>query len=153
MGLRHGGRRSQASWSSGAESLHPLQRPSQDFLVKIENGVERLILAAGGQIAVAGQIGEEEFEFLLAGKGGRHGREGSHILAEPMDVGGLSSEGHVLAAQDIAETFDGEMQIHNNASLTWRVGHRLSKAKRLDQRTGGSFIQNGVVDYETLAGI
>jgi hypothetical protein len=31
-----------------------------------------------------------------------------------MDVGGLSGEGPVLAAQDVAETFDGEWQIHNN---------------------------------------
>ena len=46
-----------------------------------------------------------------------------------MDVGGFSCEGHVLAAQDIAELFEGEMQIHNNGSLTQRVGQRLSKAK------------------------
>jgi hypothetical protein len=114
LGFTDGGRMSQASRSFGAESIHPLQRLAQDFLVKIENGVERLILAAGGQIAMAGQIGEEKFQFLLAGKGGGHGLESGDILAEPMDVGGLSGEGHVLAAQDVAETFDGEWQIHNN---------------------------------------
>jgi len=59
----------------------------------------------------------------------------------------------VLAAQDIAEALDGEMQIHNDVSLTGSVGQRLSKATTLDQRTTGSFIQNGFVDYETLAGI
>jgi len=53
----------------------------------------------------------------------------------------------------VAEAFDGEMQIHNDVSRTGRVGHRLSKATTLDQRTTGSFIQNGFVDYETLAGI
>ena len=151
LGFRHGGRMSQTSRTFGAESIHPLQRLAQDFLVKIENGVERLILAAGGQIAVAGQMGEEKLQFFLAGKGGGHGREGGNILAEPMDVGGFSCEGHVLAAQDIAEAFDGEMQIHNDVSLTGSVGQRLSKATTLDQRTTGSFIQNGFVDYETLA--
>jgi hypothetical protein len=84
-------------------------------------------LAIGGQIAVAGQIGEEEFEFLLAGKGGGHGIERGHILAEPMDVGGFSGERHVLAAKDIAESFDGEMEIHNDVSLTGWVGQRLSQ--------------------------
>jgi hypothetical protein len=106
-----------------------LKQLAQDFLVKLEHGVERLILTAGSQISVAGQIGEEEFEFLLAGKGGGHGLESGNILAEPMDVGGLSCEGHVLAAQDIAETFDGEMEIHNDVSLTGSVGQRLSKEK------------------------
>ena len=67
------GRMTQAGRSFGAESIHPLQRLAQDFLVKIEHGVERLILAVGGQITVAGQIGEKEFEFLLAGKRGGHG--------------------------------------------------------------------------------
>jgi hypothetical protein len=68
-----------------------------------------------------------------------------------MDVGGLSGEGHVLAAQDITETFDGEMEIHNDVSLTGSVGQRLSKATTLDQRTTGSFIHFRSVDYETLA--
>jgi hypothetical protein len=35
----------------------------------------------------------------------------------------------VLAAQDIAEALDGEMQIHNDVSLTGSVGQRLSKEK------------------------
>jgi hypothetical protein len=102
---------------------------AQDFLVKVENSVERLILAVGGQIAVASQISEKEFEFLLAGERGGHGIERGHILAEPMDVGGFSCERHVLAAKDIAESFDGEMEIHNDVSLTGRVGQRVSKEK------------------------
>jgi hypothetical protein len=131
LSFSDGGRMAEAGRSSGAESIHPLKRLAQDFLVKIECGVERLILAAGGQIAVAGQIGEEEFEFLLAGKGGGHGMESGHILAEPMDVGGFSCERHVLAAKDIAESFDGEMEIHNDVSLTGRVGQRLTKETSL----------------------
>ena len=153
LGFCHGGRMTQACRSSGAESIHPLQRLAQDFLVEIENCVEGLILAAGGQITMAGQMGEEKFQFLLAGKGGGHGLESGDVLAEPMDVGGLSGEGHVLAAQDVAETFDGERQIHNNGSMTGSVGQRLSKATTLDQRTTGSFIHFRFVEYETLARI
>jgi hypothetical protein len=78
---------------------------------------------------LASQVSEEKFKFLLAGKGGGHGIERGHILAEPMDVGGFSCERQVLAAKDIAETFDGEMKIHNDVSLTGRVGQRLSKEK------------------------
>ena len=78
---------------------------------------------------MAGQIGEKEFEFLLAGKRGGHGIERGHILAEPMDVGGFSSERHVLAAKDIAESFDGELEIHNDVSLTGRIGQRLSQSR------------------------
>ena len=53
LGFRHGGRMTEASRSSGAESIDALKRFAQDFLVKIENGVERLILTAGSQITVA----------------------------------------------------------------------------------------------------
>jgi hypothetical protein len=35
----------------------------------------------------------------------------------------------VLATQDIAETFNGEMEIHNDVSLTGRVAQRLSDQK------------------------
>jgi len=152
LGFRHGGRMTQASRSSGAESIDALKRFVQDFLVKIENGVERLILAAGGQITVAGQVGEEEFEFLLAGQRSGHGVESGDILAEPMDVGGFSGESHVLAAQDIAELFDGEMQIHNTWKFDRAGGTKAVQGKKLDKRTGSSFIDFGFVDYETLAG-
>ena len=63
----------QAGGPSGAKGIHTLKRLTQDLLVKVENGVERLILAVGRQITVARQIGEEKFEFLLAGKRGGHG--------------------------------------------------------------------------------
>jgi len=151
LGFRHRGRMTEACRSSGAESIHPLQRFAQDFLVKIENGVESLILAAGGQIAVAGQIGEEEFEFLLAGQRSGHGLESGDILAEPMDVGGFSCEGHVLATQDIAELFDGEMQIHNTWKFDTAGGTKAVQSKKLDKRTVSSFIDFGFVEYETLA--
>jgi hypothetical protein len=129
LSFSDGGRTTKTGGSSGAEGVHILQRLTEHFLVKVENGVERLILAVSGQITVAGQVGEEKLQFLLAGERGGHGIERGHILAEPMDVGGFSCERHVLAAKDIAETFDGEMEIHNDVSLTGRVGQRLSKEK------------------------
>ena len=151
MSFSDGGRMTQAGRSFGAESIHPLKWLAEDFLVKIENGVERLILAVGGQIAVAGQIGEEEFEFLLAREGGGHGIERGHILAEPMDVAGFSCERHVLAAKDIAESFDGEMEIHNEGSLTGRVGQRLSKEKSWINEPPVRSSSLVCIDYEQVA--
>ena len=58
----------QADWPSCAKGIHTLKRLAQNFLVKEENGVERLILSAGGQITVASQIGQKSFELLLAGE-------------------------------------------------------------------------------------
>ena len=36
-------------------------------------------------------------------------------MAQPIDVGGFGGEGFVLAAQDIPQPFDGEMQIHGKS--------------------------------------
>lgn len=108
LSFGNGGGMTQAGRPFGAEGIHPLKGLAQDFLVKEKNGVEGLILAAGGQITMAGQIGQEAFQFLLAGKGGRHGVKGGHIMAEPIDVRGFGGEGLVLAAQDIAQPFDGD---------------------------------------------
>ena len=48
-------------------------------------------------------------------------------MTEPVDIGGFGGEGQMLAAQDVAESFDGDGQIHNDVSLTGWVGQRLSK--------------------------
>ena len=58
----------QAGGPSGAEGVHILQRLTENFLVKEEHGIEGLILAVSGQIAVAGQMSKEAFQFFLTGK-------------------------------------------------------------------------------------
>jgi len=92
------GRVAQACRSLGAEGIGALKRLAEDFLVKIENGVEGLILTGGRQIAAAGQICQKVFQFLFARWRRRHGAESGHKLTEPIAVGGLSDDGQKLAA-------------------------------------------------------
>ena len=57
----------------------------------------------------------------------------------------------MLATQDIAELFDGEMQIHNTWKFDTAGGTKAVQGKKLDKRTVSSFIDFGFVEYETLA--
>ena len=88
QGLRFTDGRSMAEMDRpfGPERLHVFQRLPQNIFVKEEDGVEGLILGAGGQITTAGQVGEEMFKFLFAGKGIRHGIEGADVTAQPKNV-------------------------------------------------------------------
>ena len=101
------GSMAQARRPFGAERIDILQRLTQNLLIKEQHGVKGLILAAGRQIAVAGEIGQETFQFLLAGKYRWHGIKGGHVMAEPIDVGGFGGEGFMLAADDSPQPFDG----------------------------------------------
>ena len=46
----------------GAQGVHLLEGLPEDLLVKEENGMESLILGAGRQLTVTGQVGEELFD-------------------------------------------------------------------------------------------
>jgi hypothetical protein len=46
-GFRNGGCMTQAGRTFGTQGIHPLQELAEDFLVKVEHGVERLILTIG----------------------------------------------------------------------------------------------------------
>lgn len=96
----------------GAQGVDPLKRLVQHFLVKEENGIERLILAAGRQVTMASQTGEESFQLLFTGKRIGHAIQGGHVLAQPIDITGFGREGFVLATQYAAQPFDGKGQVH-----------------------------------------
>ena len=89
--------------------------------------------------------------FCSLDSAGGHGVENIHILTEPIDVGGLNGDGQMLAAQDVAQPFDGDGQIHNKWESDREGGTKAVPAAKLDQRTASSFIHFRFVEYETLA--
>jgi hypothetical protein len=88
----------QSRWSLGSQGINALQRLAQHVLVKEKNGVERLILSAGRQIAPAGECGQKAFELFLAGKRIGHGVESRHVMAQPVNITGFSGKGLVLTS-------------------------------------------------------
>ena len=56
LGFRNGGRMPQAGRPFGSKRIHVLKWLTQDLFVKIQDGVEGLVLAVGGQITMSGQI-------------------------------------------------------------------------------------------------
>ena len=72
-------------------------------------------------------------------------------MTEPVDIGGFGGDGQMLAAQDVAESFDGDGQIHNKWESDWVGGTKVVQAKRLNQQTASSFIHFRFVEYELLA--
>ena len=48
----------------GAQSVHALNGLAEDLLVEEDEGVERLILGAGRDLALAGELGQEVLELL-----------------------------------------------------------------------------------------
>ena len=56
------------SRTGGPQSPHVAQWLCQHLLVKEQDGVEGLVLGAGGDIMLLGQSGEEKLEFLGAGQ-------------------------------------------------------------------------------------
>jgi hypothetical protein len=65
FGRQDGG---EAFGPAGVEGVKAGQVDAEDFLVEEEQGVEGLVLGAGGDVAGDGQVGEEEFDL-----GGAHG--------------------------------------------------------------------------------
>ena len=108
MSFGDGGRMTQMSRAFGPQRVDALQRLAEDFLVKEKNGIEGLILAAGRQVTMPSQAGQETFQFLLTGKGIGHVIEGGHEMAQPIDIIGFGREGFVLTPENISQSFDGQ---------------------------------------------
>lgn len=161
LGFGDGGRMAEVSRPFGPEGVDALEGLAEDFLVKEEDGIESLVLAAGGQVMMPSQVGQETFEFLLAGKGRGHAIESGDEATEPKEVNRFCGERFVLTTKDAPETFDGKRQIHDKSRESqvgldkcgprehseWSRGHESN----LNKRTTGSFIQGRNVDYERVA--
>ena len=121
-------------WASGAECVNPFNGLAKDFLVKVEDGVQRLILRTGRVAVISSELVQESFQFLFAGKGLRHSVDSLDVATQPVDITGLSGESSVLATHDDAQPLDSQCSIH-------RMGQMM--AAGVGQRPS-----NGVEDLE-----
>ena len=90
----------------GAQGADAPERLSENLAVEEEDGVEGLVLGAGGHVVPGSQLREEALQLGFAGEAHGQGRERGHIAAEPEDVALLGGEGFVLAAEDLSEPLD-----------------------------------------------
>jgi len=86
--------------------------PFSNVLVKEDNGIERLVLGAGGHIVLPGQLGQEAFELLLARQGVGQVADRRHVTPQPLNVTRLGGQRLVLATDDIAQPLNGLGRIH-----------------------------------------
>jgi len=82
----------QVSRPCGAKRVHVLQGGAQHILVEEGDGVEGLLLPAGGDIMALGQSREELFNFLLVAERRGSVLQSGHVAPQPMDVAGLGGE-------------------------------------------------------------
>ncbi len=80
----------QAAWPR--TRVHVMQRSAQNVLVEEADGVERLVLSAGGHAASKGRSGQKSFELLLAGQGGWYALHGADVAPQPIDIGFLGGQ-------------------------------------------------------------
>ena len=80
-------------------------------------------------------------------------RKAALVMATPINVRSFGGDGFVLAAQDVAQLFDGEVQFHNVCESDRPGGTKAVQAKRSGSTNRQSLIQMRCVDYETLAQI
>ena len=98
----------------------------QNLPIEIEDGVERLILGAGREMAVVSQSGQKTFEFLFTGQDRWPAAQRANITPQPVDIIGLGGWGFVLPPQDRAQLVNGAGEIHkwNVRTLAQVTGRR-----------------------------
>jgi hypothetical protein len=112
----------------GSKGLHVAEGLLQHVLVKKQDCVKSLILGTGGDIALAGQVGEEFFQFLLAGELAGHLAQRPDVAAEPQDVSDFRGQSLMLSADNLAHSVDCIGCIHIwVSSLGEPLGQILSK--------------------------
>ena len=84
-------------WSLGSQGIHILDRSVQDMRVEKENGVERLVLSAGGYLMPTGKIREELFQLFVTRERVGHLVDGRHVTAQPKDIALFRGKGLVAA--------------------------------------------------------
>jgi hypothetical protein len=82
------------------ESINELELPLEEFTIKEQQRVERLVLSGGGDMAVGGEVGEEladldRTHFLRMPFGVEEDEP-----ANPVDVGLFSSDGELFEPHD-----------------------------------------------------
>ena len=103
---------------TGPERVYVMQRGTRNILVEEGDGVEGLVLSAGGQICFEGQFRQESFELLLAGQGERHALQYPDIAPQPMNVGFLGDQRLVLSADDLSHPLNGRICMHKSLIIS-----------------------------------
>ncbi|HNU52885.1 MAG TPA: hypothetical protein PKJ98_18485 [Verrucomicrobiota bacterium] len=107
----------QVSRPCGAKRVHVLQGGAQHVLVEEGDGVEGLVLGAGGDIMALRQGDQGPFDVLLAGESAGHVSEGGDVAPQAMNVAGLGGERFVLPANDFPQFGDRFGGSHIRTSL------------------------------------
>jgi hypothetical protein len=75
----------------------------EDLAIQEENGAERLVLCAGGDLALNGEVSEEGFNLRFAHVARVARAVEENDAPDPGEVGGFGAEGIVLAAEGFAD--------------------------------------------------
>jgi hypothetical protein len=94
------------NWPLGTESIHIAKRLSQHLSIEEKDSVQCLILSAGRDIAVTGQVSEELFQLLFAGKTFGHAQQCLHVAAKPESVAVFGGKRFVLSPDHLAHAAD-----------------------------------------------
>ena len=95
-----------------------MQRSTQKVLLEEGDGVEGLVLSAGGHVPIECQFRQGSFELLIAGHGGRRALLYPDIAPQPMAAGFHGSERLVLSADDLSRPLYGLICMHNRLIIS-----------------------------------
>ena len=93
-----------------------MQRSTQNVLLEESNGVEGLVLRAGGHVSSVGKFRQESFHLLIAGHGGRLALPCPDSAPQRMNVGFLGGERFVLSVHDLSRPLHGLICMHKRLS-------------------------------------
>jgi hypothetical protein len=73
-------------------------------------------------------------------------------MMESIDMIGFGTEGFMLTAEEIAESFDGERHIHNNLSMTGGWDRSCRRQKRWMNEPAVRISKTGLLNMKHLRG-
>ena len=93
-------------WSRNPHCVQILKRLSENIFVEEDNGVESLMLGAGGNGALPGQSVKEMLDLFLTGQSFGQMLDNRDITLESINIGVFSVQGFMLTANDFLELKD-----------------------------------------------
>jgi hypothetical protein len=121
----------QALGAAGADGVEGLEVEAQDVAIEEEQGGQGLVLGAGPDVALGGQVGEEGFD-LGGAEGGRMAEGGADlaeadVLFDPAEVALFGALGEAFDAGDLAglvEELHGRFLRHGQGEAGAHAGRR-----------------------------
>ena len=126
----------------------------------LADGVKRLILTVGRQIALASKAGQKAFELLRAGKGLRHGLQGADIMPRPIKISCFGWECYVLSPKHVSQPFGSCGQVHDQARVSRIAWDECCPRQKIpsprlrpkfESTNRSSLIRSRRVDYKPVA--